>query len=203
MFLLEEISNIPKNFGYFLGSFDPIHEGHIKVVDLVLQEKLCDYVMIYCVNGLGNYKKRSDFTKRTKFCEQKFANYNNVIITYMNPLQIQKKLFGKDIKITSIIGSDVALNLETKNENEKIEELRQQRQKDYMRGLAVNNENYDSSVCASFLPASNVIIALRNNHQANEMPKKVCGLKVVAIVDTCEHRFKSSSSLRPNTFVNI
>lgn len=210
MRLLEEVSSEDlakmSSLGYFLGSFDPIHDGHVKVVDLVLQRNLCEYVLVYCVNGLGNYKKRSDFVERTKACESALAQRANAIVSYMNLIQIQRKLTIVEdgvaklrfpgLKITAIIGSDVALNLETENPDAEIEKLRQMRQQDYMRGVPVNESCYDSSACASFLRASDVIIALRDDHQTANMPKTVCGLNVTAIIDTEDRRFQSSSAIR-------
>lgn len=211
MNILEEINdeNLSKIkcLGYFLGSFDPIHNGHIRVVDLILKNNFCDSVMVYCVNGTGTYKNRSDFIERTDACASTFANRKNVIISYLKPYQIQKKctiingelakIKYKNLKITSIIGSDIALGLEIKSEDKKLEKTRILRQFDYMRGhVVIDDKNYDSSVCATFLPATDIIVALRNNHQINDIPKTICGINVRAIIDTQDQRYIASSFIK-------
>jgi len=208
MAVLEKISDIElgkiHTLGYFLGSFDPLHQGHIEVVEIILKEKLCDCVFVYCVNGQGTYKQRSDFIERTKMCEFHFGNRKNVLISYMNPIEIQKKLvyekgglsFPKFVKkITGIFGSDIAIKLERPNKDENLEKIRMQRQKDFMRGYILSDDS-DSISCSICLPAADFIVALRNNNSSDEIPDTVCDRKVRAIINTNKHRFVSSSKIR-------
>lgn len=209
MTLLEKMSDLElsqiKKFGYFLGSFDPLHKGHITVVDTILNNNICDVVMVYCVNGKSTYKQRSDFYLRTAACEKTFLQTPNVIISYMNPLQIQKKLtvnVGKFVKykfdkmkISCIIGSDIVINLEFKNRNENLEAIRLKRQKDYMSGQVISDYS-DSLVCVTGLPADDFIVALRRNHKKNDIPTVICGRTVSSIIDTNKYRFVSSSLIR-------
>ena len=71
MFVLEKMNDNQlkshRKWGFFLGSFDPIHEGHISVIEKILFENLCDYILVYCVNGCSSYKNRSDFWTRSQY----------------------------------------------------------------------------------------------------------------------------------------
>jgi phosphopantetheine adenylyltransferase len=210
MILLEEIGDTQlskiSRLGYFLGSFDPLHNGHREVVNIVLDKKLCDAVFIYCVRGESSYKHRSDFFLRTKRCEEAFSGIKNTIVSYLSPIEIQQKLtickHGRakikfdSLKISGIIGSDIAINLETENKNTKIEKIRLQRQKDYMEGIIIDNSSGDSVLCVTSLPASDFIVALRENHKQNDIAHTVCGREVRSIIDVEQHRYASSSRIR-------
>lgn len=190
--------------GYYPGSFDPLHQGHMEVIKIILKEKLCDYIFIYCVNGTGSYKQRSNFFERTKICESYFGSSENVLISYMSPVEIQQKLtyeknglavskFAK--KITGIIGSDIATKLEEKSKNEKLEKIRIERQKDFMQGCIVSDD-VNSIFCSTCLPAIDFIVALRNNDSINEVSGAICDRKVRAVIDTKKFRFISSSRIK-------
>jgi hypothetical protein len=209
MAILEKIDDIKlqsiSRLGYFLGSFDPLHLGHIEVVKIILNNNLCDAIFIYCVRGKSSYKKRSDFFSRTKLCEDFFGNQENVIVSYLTTKEIQQRftifqnglgiLKFEKMSITGIIGSDIAIALEHHNENEELEKARILRQKDFMRGYIISDDS-DSVSCSIALPASDFIVALRNDHAICYIPETICTRKVRAIVDMHRFRFISSSMLR-------
>lgn len=193
-----------KKLGYFLGSFDPLHLGHIEVIRIILDKKLCDAVLVYCVQGKSSWKQRSDFFQRTKFCESALCGINNVILSYLPPQKVQRKLMiqkGSKVKskfshhITGIIGADIACNLECKNGNPSIEELRQARQNDFMQGVFLDTNFNDSIACSIMLPADDFIVALRKDYEIEDIPSVVCKRKVRAIIDTKEYRHLSSSEI--------
>lgn len=209
MAILEKISDTELEkiqiLGYYPGSFDPLHQGHMEVVEIILKEKLCDYIFIYCVNGKSSYKQRSDFVERTKICESHFGNRKEVLISYMSPVEVQQKLtyekngsavskFAK--KITGIVGSDIAIRLEQKDKDKKLEKIRTQLQKDFMNGYIIKSKDFDSISCSTCLPAIDFIAALRNNDSADGIPHTICNRKVRAIIDTKQFRFISSSDIR-------
>ncbi len=199
----EELLHI-KKLGYFLGSFDPLHLGHIEVIQIILDQKLCDAVFVYCVQGESSWKQRSDFFQRTKFCESALGDTNNVILSYLPPQKVQQKLTIQEeskVKskfsryITGIIGADIACNLECKNENPSTEELRQARKNDFMQGIFLDVNFNDSIACSIMLPADDFIVALRKNYEIEDIPIIVCKRKVRAIIDTKEYRHLSSSEI--------
>lgn len=200
----KELASI-KRLGYFLGSFDPLHLGHIEVVRVILDKKLCDAVFVYCVQGKSFWKQRSDFFQRTRFCEYKFCNMNNnVILSYLSPQEIQQKLTirkknrvkSKFFQITGIIGADIACNLENKNENPSMEKLRQARQVDFMQGIFLDTNFNDSIACSISLPADDFIIALRKDYKIEDIPNVVCKRKVRALIDTNKYRHLASSEIK-------
>ena len=173
----EELLHI-KKLGYFLGSFDHLHLGHIEVIRIILDKKLCDAVFVYCVQGKSSWKQRSDFFQRTNFCESALGDINNVILSYLPPQKVQQLLTiqeGSKVKskyshhITGIIGADIACNLECKNENPSIEELRQARQNDFMQGIFLDANSNDSIACSIMLPVDDFIVALRKDYEIEDV----------------------------------
>ena len=199
----EELLHI-KKLGYFLGSFDPMHLGHIEVIRIILEKELCDAVFVYCVQGKSSWKQRSDFFQRTKYCESMLCNISNVILSYFPPQKVQQKLTIKEgnkvnrkfSHITGIIGADIACNLEYKNNNPAIEALRRARQSDFMQGILLDEKFDDSIACSIALPATDFIIALRKDYKIEDIPSTVCKRKVNTIIDTKEYRYLSSSEIK-------
>ena len=203
MFILEKIGNDQLKFlgklGFFLGSFDPIHEGHISVVEEIISENLCDYILVYCVNGRSSYKNRSDFQKRTALCEQKFSKFDNVIISYLSPFELQKKIGiiqNKISNITAILGSDIAIGLENVNPNPEIEKSRKFLQKNFMRGIKIDKNFDDSLACSIILSADNFIVALRENLEKNDIPSTICERNISHIIEIPATKEISSTKIR-------
>lgn len=194
-----------KRLGFFLGSFDPLHAGHIEVIKIVIEQKLCDSVLVYCVQGESDWKRRSSFAARTAVCEKVLNNIENVIISYMSPFELQQKLTVRENsrvksrfshRISAIIGADIACALEYKNGNPKIEEARIARQVDFMRGVPLSVEYKDSLACSIALPADDFVVALRDDYRADDVPTTICGRPVSALIDTHVYRNISSTKIR-------
>jgi hypothetical protein len=47
-----------KKVGYYIGSFDPLHLGHEGVIEEILNQNLCDYILLYPAWGGDDYKDR-------------------------------------------------------------------------------------------------------------------------------------------------
>ena len=208
MFILEKTDDSflqsLKKPGYFLGSFDPLHEGHISVVKKIISEKLCDAVLVYCVNGKSNYKRRSDFFSRTQSCEKAFSYFDNVIISYLSPRELQKKITKEqngfavpkfEFGISAIIGSDIVKNLINKNSNEETEKNRQFLQSTFMKGI-LNEKIDDSILCSIIIPASDFIVALREDDKKEDIPGHIFGKPVRNIIEIPLTRRISSSKIR-------
>lgn len=195
---IENRRQLSGRLGYFLGSFDPLHEGHVSVVRKIFSEQLCENILVYCVNGQGNYKNRSDFRLRTDCCARKFRNFENVIISYLSPHELQKKMMTlvDALHISAIIGSDIVKSLYKISENYEIERSRQFLLKNYMSGLILPENFNDSIACAVAIPADDFIVALREDDKFENIPTKICGRSVRAIIDLSETRWISSSKIR-------
>ncbi|NWF67068.1 MAG: nicotinate (nicotinamide) nucleotide adenylyltransferase [Campylobacterales bacterium] len=119
------------NVAIFGGSFDPIHVGHVDVVERAL--KMLDIDMLFIIPTYLNPFKDSFFAPpflRLKWCEKVFKNYKNVkildieisknrkVTTYETVLEL-KKIYDIS-KIYLIVGAD---NLQTLNKWFQYEEL--------------------------------------------------------------------------------
>jgi hypothetical protein len=217
MNVLEEMSDLQLSkigrLGFYPGSFDPLHDGHLAVVRTVLAQKLCDAVFICCINGYGFYKQRSDFEKRTKACFAAFANEKNVILSRLSAVDIQEKmtlpqddetvtLKFRNMTVTGIMGSDVAYALENPSENEALEKSRRQRQEDFMRGHIIIDTESSVSYITS-LPASDFIVACRGDHTPANIPAKICGRRIRAFIDIGKFRYASSSKIKITAAANV
>ena len=111
-----------KNIGYYIGSFDPLHKAHEEIVTYLLNEKICDYILIYPSWGGDSYKKRTELGVRLEMIFSLFKDHPNVIVTKYNPKKLQdffvnleKRYVAADglekITFYGVIGSDTALKL--------------------------------------------------------------------------------------------
>lgn len=115
-----------KKIGYYIGSFDPLHLGHEAVVRKILDQGLCDYILLYPAWGGDEYKNRTDIKVRIEMLMSPFKGHPKIIVTALNPADLQEALMqevefliaGKSsvqsripgTEYIGVIGSDVALN---------------------------------------------------------------------------------------------
>jgi hypothetical protein len=184
------------NIGYYLGSFDPLHSGHIELTKMILRERLCDAVLMYCVNGESSYKQRSCFEGRTRAIADVFNGQNSVLFSFLRPRELRQKLSENCVaSITGIMGSDIALALEQVNPDPQLERIRQERQLDFMSGQIVTDD-VGSLSCSTALEAIDFIVGLRGNAAPEDIHETICGRNVRATLDMRHLRFISSTKIR-------
>ena len=102
--------------GVYVGSFNPVHLGHIKVVNYLLDKKLVDKVLIL---PTPNYWNKQDLVElKHRIAMLKFFENNNIIIDEKNciyPYTYQvlnhlKEDYPND-ELYLIIGADNLINL--------------------------------------------------------------------------------------------
>jgi cytidyltransferase-like protein len=166
---------INKNIGYYLGSFDPIHNGHENVIQNILDKKLCDLVIIYPAWGGDKYKNRTDINIRLEMLFSIFKNNKKVIVTKLNPQELQKNLININAKYIGIIGSDLAL-YGVKNKKAREE---------FMSGKKITKEFKEHTQgCIMALPVKSFIVAIRSGDSIKNLNNKIGNRKILAIVET-------------------
>lgn len=94
---------------YYPGSFDPIHLGHMAVVDTVLDKKLADYILVYALPSSDGKKKRTPYVLRMSMLECLYKEHPKVLITKLTPAAMQEMLrpLFNVIEFSVVQGSDV------------------------------------------------------------------------------------------------
>ena len=107
-----------KKIGLFFGTFDPIHKGHLRIAEYIIEEKLNDEVWLVVTpeNPIKRKNNISDFKHRFNMVEIATEKYNNIIpsdleVNLKKPNYtidtldyISKKL--SEIEFSLIIGED-------------------------------------------------------------------------------------------------
>lgn len=107
-----------EKIGLFFGTFDPIHNGHLKIAKYITEEKLADKVWLVVTpeNPIKVGSKISSFNHRFNMAKIATENYDNIIpsdlevnlkkpnYTFDTLEYISNKL--KDIEFSLIIGED-------------------------------------------------------------------------------------------------
>ena len=167
--------------GVYVGSFNPPHEGHHKVIEYVLEKKLVDKVLLLATpnywhkNNLINIKEREEMLKVYENEKvQVDTIHNNYPYTY-EVLRSLKKDYKED-EIYLIIGSD---NLEKLHEWKNIEEILEYKIIILKREKIIKNEllkKYDNNFiyCEDFnyLDVSSTDIREGNEKYLNKDIKK-------------------------------
>jgi nicotinic acid mononucleotide adenylyltransferase len=106
---------------FYPGSFNIVHRGHEAVANLVIEKKLCNFVIIYPLWSSDNYKKRTPLDIRLKMLFATFQSHPKIIVTKLSPRDLQNTLTSVDnlqqnfvtpkynITFVGITGSDNAL----------------------------------------------------------------------------------------------
>lgn len=175
---LEETLN-GKKIGYYVGSFDPLHKGHEEVAVQPVNEKKCDYTIIYPAWGNDRYKDRVTVSTRLDMLFSVFKDHPHVIVTRLNPQEMQKiltesaELKIKDkstvkpkygITFVGIIGSDVALGLPKDLRKEAV----------FMRGVQVSEDHKEDTVGGIIaLPVETFIVHPREGDDLRVLNGKI------------------------------
>ena len=78
--------------GIFIGSFDPVHKGHIKIVKTCLRKKLVDEVLIIPTGNYWDKQNLSPLEKRIKMLSY-YENKKIRIDKVHNEIQFTSDLF--------------------------------------------------------------------------------------------------------------
>lgn len=118
--------------GIYCGSFDPIHNGHVKIIKTILKENIVDKIFIMPTDDYWNKKINLSFEERKKAISislKRRVNKNKYIIeeelskyqyTYLIFRDL-KKIYPKD-EFYLIMGGDNVLNFDKwKNYKELLE----------------------------------------------------------------------------------
>ena len=120
------------HIGVYCGSFDPIHNGHVKIIKTILKENIVDKIFIMPTDDYWNKKINLSFEERKKAISislKRRVNKNKYIIeeelskyqyTYLIFRDL-KKIYPKD-EFYLIMGGDNVLNFDKwKNYKELLE----------------------------------------------------------------------------------
>lgn len=169
-----------KKVGYYTGSFDPIHRGHMGFAEGVIEAGHCDYVLIVPAWGGDGYKERAPISIRLEMQKALFSDHPRVIVTGLSPLSVQQALtkispdetirgytavevLDKSIEFVGLIGSDTALNLAIPDNNEQVEINRKKRLQVFMRGVSIPEKHAETTIGSIMgLPVSRFIVGLRD-----------------------------------------
>lgn len=107
-FFDQEFVGIKGKVAVYIGSFDPIHKGHVKIVEHVLNEKIADYVLIFPVYG-DDSKQRTDWKIRTLLIQKAFATSDNRnrIMTINDPRNFEVAIQSLGTEYLAVFGEDV------------------------------------------------------------------------------------------------
>lgn len=201
-----QITFMGKKIGFYIGSFDPLHLGHVEVTQLALQKGLCDYILIYPAWGNDQYKKRAAVEDRLEMLFAAFKDSPQVIVTKLPPAKLQKLLTRPDptrqlnnkptvqpafvnTQFIGLIGSDVALDL-SKNE----EALNP-----FMQGIAIPKKYSEHTIGGIIsLPVATFIISQRIGDDLTPLNGMVGNRPILAVIEgktTAQH---SSTAVKKN-----
>ncbi len=189
-----ELTLSNKKIGYYIGSFDPLHLGHESVVKLVIDSKLCDYVIICPAWGGDTYKNRTDVNIRLEMLFAAFKHNPHVIVTKLSPVELQNALTTDNPDVTilgkptvmnrfaganyiGIIGSDVALD-SLKPEFQKNATV-------FMQGIKIPEkykENTTGGIMA--LPVTSFVIAQRQGDILTPLKGHFAGRIILDVLET-------------------
>lgn len=193
-----------KRIGFYIGSFDPLHLGHQETAQLLLQKKLCDYVLIYPAWGGDQYKKRALIADRLEMLFAVFADDPHIIVTRLGPAALQQLLTHPDdtrqvndkptvkpafinTQFIGVIGSDVALSL-SKNEEALLP---------FMQGLVVP-EKYEAHTIGGIisLPVAEFIISQRAGDDVTTLNSKLGNRPIITIINSEATDSHSSTTVK-------
>ncbi len=92
-----------KTVGYYLGRFDPVTLGNEEAIQKILQNKWCEYILVYPLQkdtslAPGNRKEkrgRAPLSERLTMLFALFAKHPRVIVTALPPVKVQELLMQK------------------------------------------------------------------------------------------------------------
>ncbi len=180
-----------KKIGYYIGSFDPLHRGHEAVVQQILDQNLCDYILIYPAWGGDEYKNRTDVQIRLEMLFAIFAQHPKVIVTKLPPGELQHILMQRDTALVAekpsvttripgaeyigIVGSDAALD--TSKDLKKLSV--------FMKGVQIP-EKYNEHTIGGIIaiPVQRFIVSLRAGDLLDCLQGVFAGRPIMSVIPT-------------------
>ena len=103
--------------GIFTGSFDPIHIGHIKVMDYLIENKYLDKIIIMATQDYWNKKTTTDIKIRTemlKLIDRDYLIVDDINNKYQYTYEILNQINNiyKDDEIYLIMAADNIINFD-------------------------------------------------------------------------------------------
>ena len=103
--------------GIYVGSFNPVHKGHIKIVNYLLDNNILDKIIIIATGNYWNKQDLIDINRRISMLK-KYENdkiiidtkYNNLKYTYMVMSHIKKDY--PDDTLYLVLGADNIINFD-------------------------------------------------------------------------------------------
>lgn len=180
-----------KKIGYYIGSFDPLHLGHESVVNQILEQNLCDYVLVYPAWGGDEYKNRTDVKIRLEMLFAAFQKHPKVIVTNLTPTELQSALMKSDeslvagkpsVKTTligteyiGVIGSDTAL--ETSKDLKKLSV--------FMRGIQIPEKYKENTIGGIIaIPVKSFIVSIRAGDSIDSLKGVFSDRPVIKTIST-------------------
>ena len=180
-----------KKIGYYIGSFDPLHLGHEDVVNQILDQNLCDYVLIYPAWGGDEYKNRTDVKIRLEMLFAAFQKHPKVIVTKLTPAELQGVLMKRDeslvagkpsVKTTiigteyiGVIGSDTAL--ETSKDLKKLSV--------FMQGVQIPEKYKEHTIGGIIaIPVQSFIVSIRAGDSIDSLKGLFSDRPVIKTIST-------------------
>ena len=111
--------------GLFTGSFDPIHIGHIKVMDYLIENNYLDKIIIMATGNYWNKVPTTDINIRTEMLKKIKRDYlivDGINNKYQYTYEVMEKLrkeYSKD-ELYLIISADVMVNFNKWKNVEKV-----------------------------------------------------------------------------------
>ncbi|MDR0968040.1 MAG: hypothetical protein LBL99_00175 [Holosporaceae bacterium] len=191
-----------KTICYYPGSFDPPHKGHEYIARETVRRGFCDFTLIFAIWGDDVFKKRTPTKIRIETLFSLFKDDPNVIVTKLNPFQLQNALTEptkrsennrlfvtpkNDVGFVGLIGSDMA----------RFYADHEEYLREFMIGEKLTEKDDRDEVSRGdvCLPAKAFIVADRKgfSFSPKEMPD---GRKILGRLDTGDNYPISSAEIR-------
>lgn len=193
-----------KKMGYYLGSFDPLHQGHENVIEACLKNKDCDYVLVYAVWGGDSKKNRANIKIRQQMLDARFKDHPRVIVTHLSAKELQSmltipipnKTFNNKAvtqpafpgtQFIGVIGADTAYYPDQKAFWY------------YMRGLKIAEENAKDTLGAIVaIPVEGFILAEREGYDIAALKGRVVDRPIISTIKDESTQAISSTMIKKN-----
>lgn len=108
----------PKTIGFYYGSFDPFHDGHMEVAEIML--KFCDTVLITTLHKNRHKPLLSQYEHRVAMINNYLKNTTSPIYYFKDDLSRTAKRLSYSFHLCGIMGSDVFLRFQSDSDQPKL-----------------------------------------------------------------------------------